>query len=69
MWLFGSIVQIALLCNLVIPTVEANGELADEFEHYRECLEKVEKDVGEERKIKVVHAVRGADVILPCFTW
>ena len=79
---------------------QKNVELAEEFEHYRECLEKVEREIGEEQRIKVrkkhsfddgrkrkgtsikhfflsnihssiqvVHAIRGADVILPCFTW
>ncbi|EFO92349.1 hypothetical protein CRE_10976 [Caenorhabditis remanei] len=65
MWFFGSIVQIILLYSLVETN---NVELAEEFEHYRECLEKVEREIGEEQRIKVVHAIRGADVILPCFT-
>ncbi|CCD74045.1 Ig-like domain-containing protein [Caenorhabditis elegans] len=66
MWLFGSVVQISLLYTYL--AIAKNVELSEEFEAYRECLEKVERDIGEEQRIKVVHAVRGADVILPCFT-
>ncbi|EGT46833.1 hypothetical protein CAEBREN_19866 [Caenorhabditis brenneri] len=67
MYLFGSsVVQTLLLYTLL--TESKNVELSEEFETYRECLEKVEREIGEEQRIKVVHAIRGADVILPCFT-
>ncbi|CAI2351017.1 unnamed protein product [Caenorhabditis sp. 36 PRJEB53466] len=62
---FGLIVQISLLC---CPALTKNAEMSEEFEQYRECLERTEREIGEEQRIKVVHAVRGADVILPCFT-
>uniref|UniRef100_A0A8R1HM45 Uncharacterized protein n=2 Tax=Caenorhabditis japonica TaxID=281687 RepID=A0A8R1HM45_CAEJA len=64
MWNFGLIIQISLIYNVAFTK---NVEMAQEFEHYRECLERLEKEIGEEQRIKVVHAIRGADVILPCF--
>ncbi|CAI5447786.1 unnamed protein product [Caenorhabditis angaria] len=51
-----------------ILAVTRNAELAQEYKKYRECLERLEKEVGDSKKIQVVQVVKGADVVLPCFS-